>query len=81
MSKQAKTRLTGLRKDRCRLPVDVVDELNERLRKIKLLADLLGVCRAEFLPPETLENTGLFIADEVRGIKAVLHVTDDLGHE
>ena len=41
----------------------------------------MGVCQAEFLPPGALEEAGLCIADEVRGIQAVLRKAGDLCHE
>ena len=80
-TKTSKSGVTGSRKNRRRLSVDVIDELDGRLRKIQLLADLMGVCQAEFLPPGALEEAGLCIADEVRGIQAVLRKAGDLCHE
>jgi hypothetical protein len=80
-TKTSKLGVTGSRKNRRRLSIDVIDELDDRLRTIELLADLMGVCRAEFLPPRAVENAGLAIAGEVRGIKAVLRKAGDLCHE
>lgn len=77
MSKTSKTGLTGSRKSR-RGFLDVRDELNGRLRLIELLADLMGACRADLLPPGAVEIAGATIAREAQAIRAVLGQVGDV---
>ena len=74
--KPSKTNLTGSRQSR-RGWLEVRDELNGRLRLIELLADLMGACRADQLPPGAVEIAGATIAGEAQAIRAVLRRVGD----
>ncbi len=76
--KTRKSGLTGSRKDRPGLTIDLRDQLDVRVRKIQAVACLLGACREEALLSGAIEDAGMLIGDEVRGIKALLDRAETL---
>ena len=80
MSKPSSSRLTASRKKRLRpargLPVEFCDLLNERLRRIEMLAALMSASRHDLLVPGVVEDAGFWIGTEVREIKGLLDTAE-----
>jgi hypothetical protein len=79
MSKPSSSRLTRSRKKRRPargLPVELCDLLNDRLRRIEMLAALMSASRHDLLVPGVVEDAGFWIGTEVRAIKGLLDATE-----
>lgn len=70
--KTRKKGLTASRKNRPGLPIDLRDQLDERLRKIHTLASLMAASRHDELQPGVIQYAGACIREEVEETAALL---------